>query len=81
MPRHMGGETFELVLVATPDDHAPPIIRLRHVLKALIRTYNFRAVSVRDVTPKLPPAAPTAAQETAEDAEATASPPTPPDAS
>jgi hypothetical protein len=51
----MGGETFELTIRALPDDDAPPIIRLRHVLKALLRAYRFRAVVVRDVTPQLPP--------------------------
>ncbi len=53
--RHMGGEQFELRIVAQPSDDAPPIVRLRHALKALLRAYNFRATSVRDVTPGLPP--------------------------
>jgi hypothetical protein len=49
--RHPGGREFELRLVAQPDDDAPPVIRLRHVLKGLLRAHGFRAVSVRDVTP------------------------------
>jgi hypothetical protein len=53
MPEHMGGEEYELRIVALRGD-APPIIRLRHVLKALLRAYNFRATSCRDVTPPLP---------------------------
>jgi hypothetical protein len=52
--RHQGGEEYELRLVAVPSD-VPAIIRLRHVLKSLLRAYGFRAVSVRDVTPVLPP--------------------------
>lgn len=51
MPRHPGGERYELQLVALADD-APAIIRLRHVLKALLRHYGFRAEFVRDVTTK-----------------------------
>jgi hypothetical protein len=49
--RHQGGEEFELRLLALADDDAPPIIRLRHVLKGLLRAHGFRATSVRDVTP------------------------------
>jgi hypothetical protein len=61
----MGGERYELVIEAQRGQ-VPPIIRLRHVLKALLRAYNFRALSVRDVPPKLPPLAtgtPTIAQD------------------
>jgi hypothetical protein len=50
MSKHLGGEEYDLRIVARPGD-APAIIRLRHVLKALLRTYNFRATSVRDITP------------------------------
>jgi hypothetical protein len=50
----MGGEEYELRVRALADDDAPPTIRLRHVLKALLRVYNFRAVSVRDLTTKPP---------------------------
>ena len=44
--RHMGGEKFAIEIVALADDHAPAIIRLRQVLKALnfVRT-AFRAIS------------------------------------
>jgi hypothetical protein len=52
----MGGEEFELRIVAQPDD-VPPVNRLRHVLKALLRAHRFRAVSVRDLTPLLRPVA------------------------
>ena len=54
--RHLGGEEYEIRVRALADDDAPPIIRLRHVLKALLRHYNFRATSVRDITPALPSA-------------------------
>jgi hypothetical protein len=47
---HQGGEEFDLRIVAGADDFAPPIIRLRHVLKGLLRAHNFRVVSCRDVT-------------------------------
>ncbi len=50
MSTHQGGEEYELRIVAKPDD-APAIIRLRRILKALLRTYNFRCTSCRDVTP------------------------------
>jgi hypothetical protein len=53
MSEHMGGEEYELRIVALRGD-APPIVRLRHVRKALLRAYNFRATSCRDVTPPLP---------------------------
>jgi hypothetical protein len=55
-----GGEEYELRIVAQADDHAPPIVRLRHVLKALLRQYGFRCVSVRETTPHLPAACATA---------------------
>jgi hypothetical protein len=51
---HHGGEEYELRIVALADDHAPAVIRLRHVLKALLRQYGFRCVSVRETTPQLP---------------------------
>jgi hypothetical protein len=34
----------------------PVVIRLRHVLKALLRTYGFRALSVEEVPADRPPA-------------------------
>jgi hypothetical protein len=48
---HQGGESYELVIVATPDDDAPPVVRLRHVLKALLRQYGFRCTGVKETTP------------------------------
>ncbi|HKI30280.1 MAG TPA: hypothetical protein VKA46_00210 [Gemmataceae bacterium] len=62
MPRHPGGERYLLELRALPDDDAPAVVRLRQVLKSLLRAYGFRAVSVRDVTPR-PPAEDLAALE------------------
>jgi hypothetical protein len=59
MPRHQGGEEYTLVLRALKSE-APPVIRLKRVLKALLRAYDFRCTSCRDVTPKLPPLPPTA---------------------
>jgi hypothetical protein len=53
----MGGESYELVIVAQADDDAPPINRLRMVLKALLRAHGFRCTSCRNVTPALPPVA------------------------
>jgi hypothetical protein len=54
MPRHPGGERYELQLVALADGDAPAIVRLRHVLKALLRHYGFRAEAVRQL-PATPP--------------------------
>ena len=55
--RHQGGEEFEIRIRALADDCAPPIIRLRRVLKSLLRAYGFRCTSARDITPPLPPLA------------------------
>jgi hypothetical protein len=63
MPRHPAGERYELVIVAQADDYAPAVVRLRHVLKALLRTYGFRCTSCRDVTPRSPAPPPGVAQE------------------
>jgi hypothetical protein len=52
--RHQGGEEFTLVIRALRSD-VPPVVRLRHALKAILRTYEFRAVSVSETTPRLPP--------------------------
>jgi hypothetical protein len=41
----MGGESFDLRLVALADDDAPPAIRLKRILKALLRAGRFRCVS------------------------------------
>ena len=54
--RHQGGEQNRLDLTARPGD-VPPVVRLRHVLKALLRSYGFRATAVKETTPKLPQAA------------------------
>jgi len=51
---HMGGERFEIVLDAQASD-VPPACRLRGLLKAALRTWGLRCLSVRDVTPTLPP--------------------------
>ncbi len=40
--------TYRLTLRALPAA-TPPTIRLRHVLKRLLRTFEFRAVSVEEV--------------------------------
>ncbi len=47
------GTSFTLVLQALPSD-VPVMIRLRRVLKGLLRTYDFRAVSVLPAA-SLPP--------------------------
>lgn len=52
--QHQGGETYVIELRALRSK-VPPINRLRHVLKALLRTYEFRAVSVRETTPPARP--------------------------
>ncbi|HKI36049.1 MAG TPA: hypothetical protein VKA46_29605 [Gemmataceae bacterium] len=65
MPRHAGGERYLLELRPLADDDAPAVVRLRQVLKSLLRAYRFRAVSVRDVTPRPPTATPGAAQDAA----------------
>jgi hypothetical protein len=56
MAEHMGGERVELVLLAQPSD-VPPWTRVKGLLKAALRTWGFRCLSLRDLTPKLPPAA------------------------
>jgi hypothetical protein len=45
-------EQFTLTLRAIPGKRAPVIIRLRHVLKALLRAYGFRCVSCRPMPKK-----------------------------
>jgi hypothetical protein len=55
MAEHQGGETYILTLRALPAD-VPPEVRLRRCLKHLLRSLQFRAVSVRDATPELPDA-------------------------
>jgi len=63
MARHPGGERFEIVLRAAPDD-VPPAVRLRQWLKGALRAARMRAVSVRETTPR-PAGPPQPAQETA----------------
>jgi hypothetical protein len=59
--RWAGGEEYELRLLAQADDDAPPVCRLRRALRALLRAYGFRVISVRDVTPPLTPMSPAVA--------------------
>jgi hypothetical protein len=60
VPDHVGGEEYELRIVALRGC-VPPVVRLRQVLKGLLRTHNFRCTSCRDVTPRPPDATPHAA--------------------
>jgi hypothetical protein len=55
--RFQGGEEYLLRLRALPSD-VPPIIRLRHALKRLLRDYELRCRDIQDVTPQLPPLPP-----------------------
>jgi hypothetical protein len=50
---HHGGERFEIVFEAQRSA-VPPRARLKGLLKAALRTWGLRCLSVRDVTPKLP---------------------------
>lgn len=43
------GRTFNLVIRALPGCEAKAIRELRHVLKALLRRYDFRCVSVEEI--------------------------------
>ncbi len=52
--QHKGGETYQIELRAVPSD-VPPNCRLRGLLKAALRTWGLRCLSVREVTPPLPP--------------------------
>jgi hypothetical protein len=52
---HQGGEEYLVRLRALPSD-VPPVIRLRHALKRLLRDYELRCRDVQDVTPRLTPA-------------------------
>jgi hypothetical protein len=45
MPEHQGGERFEIVLEAQKSD-VPPVTRLKGLLKAALRTWGLRCVSV-----------------------------------
>ena len=73
MAKHPGGEVYRLDLVALADHDAPAIIRLRHVLKALLRHYNFRCKSVEQLQP--PAIASGIAQDVAEASSTTSRPP------
>jgi hypothetical protein len=55
--RHQVGEGLEIVLEAQRSA-VPPLARLKGLLKAALRTWGLRCLSVRDVTPKLPPLPP-----------------------
>ncbi len=57
---HKGGERFELLLQAQKSD-VLPACRLRGLLKAALRTWGLRCLSVRDVTPTCAPGEATAA--------------------
>ena len=59
MARHQGGERYEIVLQAAPDD-VPPHVRLRTWLKSALRAARMRAVTVRQLPP---PGTPPLAQE------------------
>jgi hypothetical protein len=51
---HQGGERVELIFVAQRSD-VPPMARVKGLLKAALRTWGLRCLSVKDVTPPLPP--------------------------
>jgi hypothetical protein len=52
--------TYRLEIRSRPSDY-PEAVRLRHVLKALLRRYDFVCTSVEEVKPAAP-AAPAAAK-------------------
>jgi hypothetical protein len=60
---HQGGESFVIEVTALPDDYAPPISRLKRMLKGLLRAHGFRCIACRETTSNLPPAAPGVAQD------------------
>jgi hypothetical protein len=49
--RHPGGEEFLLTLRALGDDDAPPIVRLRTLLKYALRGLRLRCTDARETTP------------------------------
>ncbi|HZR55204.1 MAG TPA: hypothetical protein VFB06_37670 [Streptosporangiaceae bacterium] len=63
--RHTPKRRYEVVLEALDSD-VGPVARLRGFLKASLRAWRLKALSVRDVTPKLPPL-PAAAEATKEE--------------
>jgi hypothetical protein len=48
--RHEDGERVEIILEAQRSE-VPPWVRVRGLLKAALRTWGLRCLSVRDVTP------------------------------
>jgi hypothetical protein len=57
MPRHSGGERYQLELVAQADDDAPAHVRLRRFLKAALRAWGLRCTAVRELPTTTPPLA------------------------
>jgi hypothetical protein len=51
MYKHQGGESYRLELVALGDDDAPPIIRLRTLLKYALRCLRLRCTDAVETTP------------------------------
>jgi hypothetical protein len=51
--RHQGGEEFIITLRALGDDDAPPVVRLRHLLKYALRGLRLRCTDARETTPHL----------------------------
>jgi hypothetical protein len=51
--RHQGGESYRVELVALGDDDAPPVVRLRALLKHALRHLRLKCVKALDVTPYL----------------------------
>jgi hypothetical protein len=49
--RYQGGESYRVELVALGDDGAPPVIRLRHLLKHALRQLRLKCVSAVETTP------------------------------
>jgi hypothetical protein len=48
--KHQGGESYRLELVALGDDDAPPIIRLRTLLKYALRGLRLRCTDAVETT-------------------------------
>jgi hypothetical protein len=59
MSQHQGGERVEIVLEAQRSE-VPPWARVKGLLKQALRTWGLKCITVRDVTPKLPPLPPAA---------------------
>jgi len=55
---HDARERYTLTIRALPDS-APPIIRLRRVIKGLLRAYGFRLLAVVQLHEDSPATAPT----------------------